>query len=143
VSLDGSLHIEEILLPKLCNSNLLLSAICLIAIRHTRLDLATRIAPVLFKSVKSDLATTLFKTPQELEYFQATLILCMWSTSAGQTPLSLDSWLLSGFAIQHAFSSDIFKPVAGAGSRNRPPQSDKRLYKLWSIWNHICLVHLQ
>jgi hypothetical protein len=129
------------MLSELRKSNLLLCAICLIAVRHSSLELATRIAPTLFERAKAELSRALLMAPQTLQYFQATLILCMWSTTAGQVPLSIDSWLLSGFALQHCLSSNVFKPITTR--RGRAPGSSRQLFNLWSIWNHLCLVHLQ
>ena len=131
----------SIMLSELRKSNLLFCAICLIAVRHTSQELATRIAPTLFERAKAEMSRVLVMAPQTLQYFQATLILCMWSTTAGQLPLSIDSWLLSGFALQHCLISDEFKPIISR--RGRAPGSSRRMLNLWSIWNHLCLVHLQ
>lgn len=140
VALDGSKSTRAVL-EEIRQSNLLLCASFLIAVRHTTLELATRTAPILFEKAKLELSAALIKAPQSLQYFQATLILSMWSTTAGQTPLSVDSWLISGFALQHSLSSDVLKPVTGASSR--APGSNRRLFSIWSVWNHLCLVHLQ
>jgi hypothetical protein len=129
------------LLSELRKSSLLISATCLIAVRHTSLELARKIAPILFDRAKAELSQALLTTPQPLQYFQATLILCMWSTTAGQVPLSIDGWLLSGFALQHSLSSAVFRPVTAP--KERVPGSSRELLNLWSIWNHLCLVHLQ
>ncbi|KAF1996810.1 hypothetical protein P154DRAFT_547693 [Amniculicola lignicola CBS 123094] len=56
---------------------LLLSACCLIAVRHTTQDLAARLAPKLFKEAKTLLSIAML-----------------------HVPLSIGSWLLSGSAIQ-------------------------------------------
>ncbi|KAF2668847.1 hypothetical protein BT63DRAFT_286957 [Microthyrium microscopicum] len=120
-------------------SDLLLCACCLIAIRHTTQDLAARLAPILFDRAKTKLSIALLTTPQSLEFFQAALILCMWSTTVGQTPLSIDSWLLSGFALQHCLTSSIFDVVLG---KQTHITGTHQLHVRWSVWNHLCLVHL-
>lgn len=140
LALDGSKSTRA-LLEELRQSNLLLCASFLIAVRHTTLELATRTATVLFDKAKSELSAALIKAPQTLPFFHASLILSMWSTTAGQTPLSIDSWLISGFALQHSLSCDVLKPVIG--SSGRVPGSNRRLFSIWSTWNHLCLVHLQ
>ncbi len=129
---------REHLLQEVRKSSILLSACCLIAVRHTESDLAFRLAPELFEKSKSLLSVALLSTPQTLDFFQATLILSMWSTTVGQVPVSIDSWLLSGFAIQHCISSDLFSGVLDEGLK-----SSKHDLKPLKLWNHLCLVHLQ
>jgi hypothetical protein len=84
------------------------------------------------------LSGALLSTPQSFDFFQAAVILSMWSTTVGQVPLSIDSWLLSGFAIQHCISSDIFSDVVSGA-----PGVTKRGMAALKLWNHLCLVHLQ
>jgi hypothetical protein len=129
------------LLQEVRKSPLLLCACCLIAIRHTTEDLATGIAPHLFQEAKLLLSAGLLVMPQSLAFFQASLILSLWSTTIGQDLLSIDSWLTSGFALQHSFASDLFSPFIN----QRPsitPLSREEISCL-SVWNHLCLVHLQ
>ncbi|EXJ73626.1 uncharacterized protein A1O5_03388 [Cladophialophora psammophila CBS 110553] len=118
-------------------SPLLLCSCCLIAVRHTNEEIASSLAPELFEKSKTLLSTALLSTTQNIDFFQAALILCMWSTTVGQVPLSIDSWLLSGFAIQHCISSDLFGNVL-----NQSSPSTKRDLGLLRLWNHLCLVHL-
>ncbi len=138
VSFDG-LSSSEALFKNVRRSPLLLSSCCLIAVRHTSQDKASRLAPELFDRSKSLLSTALLSSPQTVEFFQAALVLSMWSTTVGQVPLSIDSWLVSGFAIQHCLSSDLFAPVLD----ERSSPSTKRELELLGLWNHLCLVHLQ
>ncbi|OOF91588.1 hypothetical protein ASPCADRAFT_210942, partial [Aspergillus carbonarius ITEM 5010] len=112
-------------------SPLLLSACYLIAIRHTSPTLATSLAPKLYESSRSHISSALLTAPQPIEFFQASLILCLWSTTVGQTPLSIDGWLLSGFALQHSESSPLFHPSTPARALNHR-----------FLWNHLCLAHL-
>ncbi|EXJ60252.1 hypothetical protein A1O7_04404 [Cladophialophora yegresii CBS 114405] len=127
----------EDLLKETRKSQLLLSACCLIAVRHTNSDLALLLAPELFEKSKTLLSSALLSTPQTFDFFQAAVILSMWSTTVGQVPLSIDSWLLSGFAIQHCLSSDIFSEVVNGASRGT-----NRSMAALKLWNHLCLVHL-
>jgi hypothetical protein len=127
------------LLEDVRKSPLLLSACCLIAVRHTQQDLATQLAPILFKEAKTLLSVAMLTVPQPIEFFQASLVLGMWSTTIGQTPLTIDSWLLSGFALQHSIASGLFHSI---GQARRTPQDKQELDHL-CVWNHLCLVHLQ
>ncbi|CEN61865.1 hypothetical protein ASPCAL08513 [Aspergillus calidoustus] len=128
------------LLGQLRKSPLLFGACCLIAVRHTSQELAATLAPKLYECARSLVQNALLVSPQPLEFFQATLILCMWSTTVGQVPLSIDSWLLSGFALQHCQSSSLFSAVIGATSSTAGLNRD--ILNRWFLWNHICLVHL-
>jgi hypothetical protein len=112
----------------------------LIAVRHFSVEAAATLAPKLFETVKSLLSAALLVSPQRLEFFQAVIVLCMWSTTVGQNPLSIDSWLISGFALQHCFSIKVFQPIVGSSDSFN--QSRQFLDKL-RIWNHLLLVHLQ
>jgi hypothetical protein len=130
----------EMLLADVRKSPLLLCACCLIAVRHTTQEVASSLAPQLFKEAKSLLSIGILETPQTIEFFQAALILSLWSTTIGQVPLSLDSWLLSGFALQHCLASNLFDPVMDASHQSF---RSKRELDRWCIWNHLCLTHLQ
>jgi hypothetical protein len=100
------------------------------------------LAPRLFQEAKSLLSAGLLDVPQSIEFFQAAVILSMWSTTIGQTPLSIDSWLLSGFALQHSLASEVFAPLV-AGNRSQSGSLSKSELDRWCVWNHLCLVHLQ
>ena len=125
------------LLEDVRKSPLLMSACCLIAVRHTSQELASRLAPKLFQEAKTLLSLAMLNVPQPIEFFQASLVLSLWSTTIGQIPLGMDSWLLSGFALQHSVASGLFAP-----STNRPQLSEESLDHL-CVWNHLCLAHLQ
>ncbi|KAF1982712.1 hypothetical protein K402DRAFT_188614 [Aulographum hederae CBS 113979] len=118
-------------------SPLLLCACCLIAVRHT--SVASTIAPRLFETAQSLLSKALLVVPQSIDFFRAVLILSMWSTTVGQKPLSIDSWLISGFAIQHGLSSNLFHlDDHRKASRQMNQVELDQIY----LWNHLCLVHL-
>lgn len=131
---------SDSLLAEVRKSPLLLCACCLIAIRHTSEEVASRLAPQLFKEASSLLSAALLVVPQSTSFFQAALILSQWSTTIGQVPLSIDSWLLSGFALQHCHSTDLFSPVL---HKTKPSSMTRLELNRWCIWNHLCLVHLQ
>ncbi|KAE8404973.1 hypothetical protein BDV37DRAFT_293362 [Aspergillus pseudonomiae] len=130
----------KILLGRVNRSPLLFSACCLIAVRHTTESLATTLAPKLYQSARSLVSTALLVSPQPIEFFQAAIVLSLWSTTVGQVPLSIDSWLLSGFALQHCQSSPLFDAVNTA---NAHTELTKTTLDNWCIWNHLCLAHLQ
>ncbi|KAJ5375542.1 hypothetical protein N7517_007548 [Penicillium concentricum] len=128
------------LLRRVKKSSLLFCACSLIAVRHTSEDLAASLAPKLYEHARSLASTTLLVTPQPIEFFQATLILSMWSTTVGQVPLSIDSWLLSGFALQHSHSSPLFTAVT---TQSHPPNRlDEETMGHCYLWNHLCLAHM-
>lgn len=126
-----------ILLEEVRKSPLLLTACCLIAVRHTSQELASRLAPTLFKEAKGQLSAAMLSTPQPIEFFQASLVLSLWSTTIGQVPLSIDSWLLSGFALQHSIAAGLFGLATSPDAGLNKHELDRLC-----VWNHLCLVHL-
>lgn len=127
--------------PRLMETHnpLLLCACCLVAARHAFLTDEINLTPVLFKEVKSLLGCYLLQPRQSVEFFQASLILSLWSTTAGQHPLSLDAWLITGVALQQGLISDTLGRMA-VGDLN---QIDKDFpIDAFYLWNHLCLSHL-
>ena len=123
-------------------SPLLLSSVFLIAVRHTNHELADRLAPKLFQEAKRLVASSLLDAPQPIEFFQAVLVLSLWSTTIGQVPLSVDSWLLTGYALQQGFASPIFEEVLRL--ELSPPNANAQTnVDNWCLWNHLCVAHLQ
>ena len=120
-------------------SPLLLCACCLIAVRHWNSLKAGETAAILFTEAKDLLQNQLLEAPQGLAFFQAVLILSLWSTTIGQKPLSIDSWLISGFAIQHGKASDVFKDAEYSSSLESEYTST--IGKLL-LWSRLCLAHL-
>ncbi|RAH67268.1 uncharacterized protein BO66DRAFT_329522, partial [Aspergillus aculeatinus CBS 121060] len=128
------------LLSRIRRSSLLTCSVLLIAVRHTTPDLADRLAPQLFREAKRLVTSSLLVVPQTTPFFQAVLILSLWSTTIGQVPLSVDSWLLTGYALQQALISPDFVEVM------RPDAALPTVQKhvdAWCLWNHLCLAHLQ
>ncbi|PYI27945.1 hypothetical protein BP00DRAFT_482049 [Aspergillus indologenus CBS 114.80] len=99
------------LLSQIRRSPLLTCSVLLIAVRHTTQDLADRLAPQLFREAQRLVTSSLLVVPQTTPFFQAVLILSLWSTTIGQVPLSIDSWLLTGYGLQQALISPDFMAV--------------------------------
>ncbi|KAJ6007259.1 hypothetical protein N7540_011235 [Penicillium herquei] len=130
----------EALLTQVRNSPLLLCSVLLIAVRHSKQALEDGLAPRLFYNAKKLLQQAVLKVPQSIEYFQATLILSLWSTTIGQLPLSIDSWLVTGYAIQQGLVSPCFSEL----SRKRLDwELEKPQVDALCLWNHLCVAHLQ
>lgn len=120
-------------------SPLLFCASCLIAVRHMDALLAAKLAEPLFAETKRLLADAMLTVPQAFEFFKATVILSYWSTTIGSTPLSLDSWLISGIALQQCLASAFpSKP----GNASQEIAMDRQTLDRRCVWNHICLAHL-
>ncbi|KAH8725307.1 hypothetical protein GQ44DRAFT_681746 [Phaeosphaeriaceae sp. PMI808] len=117
---------------------LLLTTCCLVAVRHTSHESALRLAPTFFKDAKSLLSEALLSTPQPIGFFQSALILSMWSTTMAKATLSVDSWLLSGFALQHSIAARLFNQL----TINNGSGCTKAVLDRLCVWNHLCLVHL-
>ena len=129
-----------VLLADVARSPLLLCACSLIAVRHTNEDLATSLAPKLHRCASTLVSAALLTSPQPIEFFKAAVILSMWSTTVDQVPFSMDSWLLSGFALQHCQSTALFEDVTNP---TRPARFTESNGDYWCIWNFLCMVHLQ
>ncbi|KAJ5614883.1 hypothetical protein N7528_008537 [Penicillium herquei] len=130
----------ETLLSRVRNSPLLLCSVLLIAVRHNKQALEDELAPRLFHKAKKLLQEAMLKVPQSIEYFQATLILSLWSTTIGQLPLSVDSWLVTGYALQQGLASPCFSE---SSKRSRDWQLEKSHSDALCLWNHLCVAHLQ
>lgn len=129
------------LLQRVRQSPLLICSILLIAVRHSTQELADKLAPALFQEAKRLVASALLDVWQTIEQFQAALILSLWSTTIDQTPLSIDSWFLSGYALQQAVASPVFADVLCQGTASSAKGGGH--VDSWCLWNHICLAHLQ
>ncbi|KAJ5110180.1 hypothetical protein N7532_002825 [Penicillium argentinense] len=110
------------------------------SIRHTTQELAAELAPRLFREAKRLISISLLEIPQTIEHFQATLILSLWSTTIGQVPLSIDSWLLTGYALQQGSASSCFPEIPIDFSTRGLHKSQ---IDAWCLWNHLCVAHLQ
>lgn len=130
----------EKLLSQVRKSPLLLCSVLLIAVRHTTQELADELAPRLFHEAKGLVSRALLVVPQSVEHFQAILILSLWSTTIGQQPLSIDGWLLTGYALQQGFASICFADLAKLPLGQAVTQNQ---IDAFCLWNHLCVAHLQ
>jgi hypothetical protein len=111
----------------------------LIGVRHTSEDLARVAAPELLSEAQRHLAVSLMSVSEDIAFYQAVLVLSLWSTTVGQVPMTTDGWLLTTYAITHSLSNTTFNRLL----RNRlEPLTDTEL-DAFCIWNHLCLAHLQ
>ncbi|PYH49022.1 uncharacterized protein BP01DRAFT_353340 [Aspergillus saccharolyticus JOP 1030-1] len=128
------------LLSQIRQSPLLTCSVLLIAVRHTTQDLADRLAPQLFREAKRLVTSSLLVVPQTTQFFQAVLILSLWSTTIAQVPLSMDSWLLTGYALQQtSISPDLHEVMRSDAAL----PTARAHFDAWCLWNHLCLAHLQ
>ncbi|CEJ94354.1 hypothetical protein VHEMI09892 [[Torrubiella] hemipterigena] len=122
-------------------SPLLLTSVLLIAIRHTEGQREQQ-AEKLLREVKKLLGLQLLIVPQNLEFYQAIIILSLWSTSAGRVPMKIDSWVLTSHALQQTLVTSEFAFLHGLDDQSYSGTSTNR-YKYRCIWNHLVLAHLQ
>ncbi|ATY64959.1 C6 finger domain [Cordyceps militaris] len=127
----------ETLLEQVRQSPLLLCSVLLIAVRHTTQALADELAPRLFRDAQRLVSRALLVAAQPAAHFQAVLILSLWSTTVGQQPLSIDGWLLTGYALQQGFACF---PGRGGPRQDAEQQQD---VDAACLWNHLCVAHLQ
>lgn len=85
------------------------------------------------------LASSLLITPQTEDFFKAVIVLCLWSSTIGQVPLSIDGWLITSYAVQQAATSPGFAEITTPSISRATNTSAKEQY----IWLHLCLAHLQ
>ncbi|KAH0594613.1 hypothetical protein MHUMG1_07447 [Metarhizium humberi] len=131
---------SEALLPQVRHSPLLLCSLFLIAVRHTNDQLADQLAPRLFQEAKRLLSASLLTVPQGIEFYQSIIILSLWSTTIGQVPLSVDSWMITGYALQQAMASPFFMD---AFQCTTAAPVTKAHCDAWCLWTHLTLAHLQ
>lgn len=115
---------------------LLLCVCCLIAGRHTTIYQSRARSEALSSEAKSLLGSGLLQTVQPYSFFQAALILSLWSTTAGQSPLGLDAWSISGYALQQTTVSELFsgrRLAEAGGSASR---------ETLQVLAHLQLAHL-
>ncbi|KAG9708926.1 MFS general substrate transporter, partial [Aureobasidium melanogenum] len=115
---------------------LLLCAICLVASRHSLIQID---AIALFAEVRSLLGDNLQQPQRPLAFFQASLVLSLWSSAFGPPLTSPDAWLVTGMALQQGMVSDVIKDVAMGNIRD---MKDAARLNLLYLWNHLCLSHL-
>ena len=121
-------------------SPLLFAAICL---QGCRLDPTFCNSPQhdqLYEHVRTLTGRELLISPLPIESVCALLILAIWSTSPKDKAEFIDSWLMSGYAVQQAKLSINFTALLKNLNEGRADHIDQRRLRLW---NMICLCHLQ
>lgn len=148
------------------NASLLLSAICVLALRYTLSyhDLKTRIYKNLLYKLKSDLELSLRHNPHGIEFIQALVVLSMYASSYSSDIMSVDAWYLSGIGLQQFltlnipdalfnrendyaeptdfFSLGLSSPLDSAPSHLLSPESQFQKLQTSRLWNHLCLAHI-
>lgn len=121
-------------------SPLLFAAICL---QGGRLDASfcnSAQHDQLYEHVRSLTGRELLISPLPLESVCALLILAIWSTSPKEKAEYIDSWLMSGYAVQQAMLTINFTALLKNLNDGKANHLDQRRLRLW---NMICLCHLQ
>lgn len=114
-------------------SPLLLCVCCLIV------DSTSPTAHDLFHEAKGMLGESSLHVQSSIEFFQAVIILALWSTSLGQRLLSIDSWMITGVALQQTEVSHAFKSITAVQVDGGHDMSRRHML---AVWNHLCLAHL-
>lgn len=94
----------------------------------------------LYEHVRALTGRELLISPLPLESVCALLILAIWSTSPKEKAEFIDSWLMSGYAVQSAMLTINFTALLKNLNDGKADHIDQRKLKLW---NMICLCHLQ
>lgn len=123
-------------------SPLLLASVLLISIRHTE-GASEQQAAELLRETKKLLSSELLVVPQKLQFYQAIVILSLWSTSAGRMPMKIDSWALTSYALQQTLTINEFASLNDQDIDQHPSGASSDRYKYQCIWNHLVLAHLQ
>ncbi|KAK5103300.1 hypothetical protein LTS08_002713 [Lithohypha guttulata] len=121
-------------------SPLLFAAICLQGARLDPSFCNTVQHDQLYEHVRTLTGRELLICPLPLESVCALLILAIWSTSPKEKAEFIDSWLMSGYAVQQAKLSINFTSLLKHLNEGRADHVDQRRLRLW---NMICLCHLQ
>lgn len=121
-------------------SPLLFAAICLQGARLDPSFCNTVQHDQLYEHVRTLTGRELLISPLPLESVCALLILAIWSTSPKEKAEFIDSWLMSGYAVQQAKLSINFTSLLKNLNEGRADHVDQRRLRLW---NMICLCHLQ
>lgn len=94
----------------------------------------------LYEHVRALTGRELLISPLPLESVCALLIVGVWSTSPKEKAEFIDSWLMSGYAIQQAMLCINFTALLKRVNEGESDHVDQRKLRLW---NMICLCHLQ
>ncbi|SCU77921.1 LANO_0A01618g1_1 [Lachancea nothofagi CBS 11611] len=145
------------------NASLLLTTICVLALRYTAKhhDLKTRIYKNLLYKLKNDLEVSLRVVPQTVEFIQAMVLLSMFACSFSSDIMAIDAWYISGIGLQQfltlSITDGLYRPgdeSSGLGALGLPGGTDSSDYganvtnsqyyrfQLFRLWNHLCLAHI-
>ena len=116
---------------------LLFSSACLLATRHVpRITKAT--VHEMYLRVRRLVASVVFKTPPlDYEALQALAVLSMFTPTI-QTAMPIDSWMVSGIAMNHGTLS-----FGLSGSDFNVSQETQAQLRRLRIWNALCLTNVQ
>jgi hypothetical protein len=115
---------------------LFFSAACLLASRFVS-SIPKSMIYGMYAQVRQLSASVLLNAPPlDYETLQALLLLSMWSPTV-QTPVPVDSWLLSGIALNHSILSFDFLENEGPMDLSEDALRERR------IWNGLCVTQLQ
>ncbi|SCV04030.1 LAME_0H15192g1_1 [Lachancea meyersii CBS 8951] len=145
------------------NASLLLSTICVLALRYTTQhhDLKTRIYKSLLYKLKTDVDSSLQMVPQTVEFIQAIVLLSLYANSFSSDIMAVDAWYMSGIGLQQFLSvrtsegqygsenestefseSVISSSLDSSDSATGDSGSQFRKLQLYRLWNHLCLAHI-
>ncbi|SCU92104.1 LADA_0F14356g1_1 [Lachancea dasiensis] len=145
-------------------SSLLLSTICVLALRYTTHyhDMKTRIYKNLLYKLRTDLELSLRIVPQTVEFVQAAVILSLYAYSLSSDIMSIDAWYISGIGLQQFLTLSLTgeqyrrgEARSTLGNLGFPGDMDSNVFdeddssdvqfqklQLFRLWNHLCMVHI-
>lgn len=100
---------------------------------------ASPVVQAMYLQIRQELMHSLWgPLPLKFEVLQAIALLCLWPTHSVQNGPPMDSWLLSGIALDHALMSFDFL-------KNAPYERvvDNDMVSQLRLWNALCLARVQ
>ncbi|KAL4891025.1 hypothetical protein BDV59DRAFT_194494 [Aspergillus ambiguus] len=111
---------------------------CLLASRYMP-GVASPVVQAMYFQIRQKMAGDILgRLPLKFEVLQAITLLCLWPTNSVQNGSPMDSWVLSGIAIDHALVSFQFL--------ENPPYEhivDNDIVPRLRLWNSLCLARIQ
>jgi hypothetical protein len=123
------------------SSPMLITTICLTSLRYQVTSINFDTYTQLIKQLKLELYEGLYKSPQNLNFLKALVILAVYGYSLSSTDLVIDPWFLSGIAVQQFLTLDMNNDFLSLNSTGSYEIEREKLSN-FRIWNHMCLVHL-
>ncbi|EAU39371.1 alpha-amylase A precursor [Aspergillus terreus NIH2624] len=120
------------------SQSLLHNTACLLASRYMP-GVASPVVQAMYLQIRQELMHSLWgPLPLKFEVLQAIALLCLWPTHSVQNGPPMDSWLLSGIALDHALMSFDFL-------KNAPYERvvDNDMVSQLRLWNALCLARVQ